>query len=461
MLEVILVFALISVVIKFAEKPLIKKIAFAQDTQEAIMGRKKLIVLRSGLIVLLLGLYILFSIVISDFDAANTYQQYMWLICAVIAVGVQQYGFKNLLGNISTLTKVAFLSENKDFVLFLRGFIDDDYSDIAEINQKDFDKFSEYGFMSLLESKNISACAIGMTKEADSPIGAKRIYVDDISWKQDVEELINKSKSIYILIRNRESCIWEIEKSLKYFNKITLIVDDIAEYNNVRRKFEDIIELPSVSAPPLGAIVVLTYDIGRFKVALYSNSIEGYAKMLNFSAKDVKDCNKRLKRKKRAINLSGRKTLVGAFIAVLIFFVISVVSSIYFKSEEIKEGILSGDISLTNKEKLDVIEAMQAEFEKKSAIVPMQVDEHTILKRMNINENCQIIEYDIVGLNADDVNFFEIKSNIVRGFTKEELGLWRSLGIELVNEYHFDDEVREIRFTRDEINRMYENMVDD
>lgn len=464
MLEVILVFALISAIIKFAEKPMIKKIAFAQNTQEAIMGRRKLLALRWGLIILSFGLYLLFMFAISDFDDYHTYQQIMWSICAIIVIGVQQYGFKNLLGNISTLTKTAFLSENKDFVIFLRGFIDDDYSDIAALKKKDFEKFSEYGFMSLLEHQNISACAIGMTKESDSPIGAKRIYVDDISWQKDVGDLIAKSKSIYILVRNRESCIWEIKTSLKYFKKVTFIVDDITQYNLVRAQIQDAIELPIISAPPMGAIVVLTYGIGKFNAILYSNSIDGYARMLNIPQKSLKKFNKKFT-KKKAIKLANKKTIIYSLAGLMVFIVLIAALNIYFEYDEIKEdnqkrveSILAGNLSLTQNEKHELIASMQKDFDKVLADLPRQIDENTVLKHISINENYQIIYYDIVGLNVEDVDLIAIRLNIVRGFTKQQMGLYRSMGIELIYKFYFGDDVKEVRFTKEDINKMYENM---
>ena len=464
MLEIILVFALINVIIKFAEKPLLNKIAFAQDTQESIMCRRKLLALRWGVIVLSFGLYILFIIAISDFDDYNTYKHFLWTICAITIVGIQQYGFKKLLGNISTLTKTAFLSENKDFVIFLRGFIDDDYSDIADLKKTDFEKFSEYGFMSLLEHQGISACAIGMTKESDSPIGAKRIYVDDISWQKDVKDLISKSKSIYILVRNRESCIWEIKTSLKYFEKVTFIVDDISQYNFVREQIQDTMELPIISEPPMGSIVVLTYGNGKYHAVLYSNSIDGYARMLNISQKSLKKFNKTFT-KKKAIKLANKKTIIYSFVGVIVSILLIIALNIYIEYDKIREennahveAIIEGNLSLTPNEKLELIASMQKKFYKISATLPMQIDENITLKNVFINESCQTMEYDITGIGIEEIDFFVMRLNLVSSFTKQQIGLYRSLDIELIYRYYLGDEIFEIRFTNEDINNIYKNL---
>lgn len=204
MLELILVYAVAYIIIEIVEKPFVKKIAFAKNTEDAISIRRTLIVLRLSISVLFFGGYLWFLIAISDFENSEVteqvamYRNVILTIVAIFVIGFKQFGFKKLLGNISCLTKEAYLTIHEDFVLFLRGFNDDDYSDINEIKKDYFVRFSEYGFMSLLEASDISACAVGMTKESDSPWGAKRIYVDDISWKEDVNELIEKASNIYI-----------------------------------------------------------------------------------------------------------------------------------------------------------------------------------------------------------------------------------------------------------------------
>lgn len=462
MLVIVLVFALIYAVVTLLEKPLVKKIALSKTTFEAISNRRKLIAFRLGLSILLFSGYLLLFLLTSDLNDPKTYEYFMQTLMFIFIIGVQQYGFKGLLGNISCLSKSAFLSAHEKFVLFLRGFNDDDYSKIADIPKDNFDEFSEYGFMSLLGAKNITACAVGMTKEADSPIGAKRIYVDDSSWKEDVKELIEKSETIFILVRDRESCIWEIETAIAHLEKVKFIIDDIDKYNNVRETLKNKIDLPEITDLIVGSIALISCNDGKFNVALYSNSIDGYARILDFPQKKLNQFKKKYhKNNKKAINLSSKKTIKRALIGILITFVLLVAIDVgfkYYEEKERTEAILTGEANITETERQELIQELKQEFRKFSTTFPLTIDENTILKKADINDTQLTLEYEIVGLDADELNMGLIKLGLIEGMKKEQLGLWCSLNIELVYRYNVGDEVKEIVFTKEDLNTIHETL---
>ena len=109
MLELILVYAIAYIIIEIVEKPFVKKIAFAQNTEDAISIRRTLIVLRLCISILFFGGYLWFLIAISDFENSEVTEQvamYRNIILAIVAIfviGFKQFGFKKLLGNISCL----------------------------------------------------------------------------------------------------------------------------------------------------------------------------------------------------------------------------------------------------------------------------------------------------------------------------------------------------------------------
>ena len=186
------------------------------------------------------------------------------------------------LGNISTSSKESFLNNYSRFVLYLRGFECDDYSKKHHLKKKGF---SEYQMVRLLKGR-IQVCAVGMTKELDSPDGAIRVYVSDSTWKDDVRELMDKSESIYILVNDRPSCLWEIEQSAELKSKTVYLVDNVVRYLSVQSKLSNVLDFPSL---PYDSNDSVNYSIsfidGRYVVNSFSNTIEGYSNAIGGDAK--------------------------------------------------------------------------------------------------------------------------------------------------------------------------------
>ena len=147
----------------------------------------------------------------------------------IIAYVCYRGGWQQLKGHINAYRKNEYLKKNpKGYVLFLRAFNDDDYG------QKDT---FEYRLSKAVKRIcNYNMCAVGMTKEVDAPYGADRVYVSDLDWQMDVRELMQKAKMIFILLRNRESCLWEIGQSSDLLHKTCFIIDGQNSYEQTVSK---------------------------------------------------------------------------------------------------------------------------------------------------------------------------------------------------------------------------------
>lgn len=284
-------------VIKLMEKSDIQLLNETTDTNIAIEIRKKLKRNRIIMLILMLILYAIFEIAIAAIttnfkDPLNIVNSIRNIALIGIAMYIylrKQNGAIKAVGNISTASKHDFLEQHNKYCLFLRGFEQDDYGHDPVVSEKTYDSFSEYEFTSLV-MQNTPICAVGMTKEVNSPRGATRVYLNDDSWQNDVLELMEKSQAIYILVNDRKSCIWEIEQSFKMLGKTVYIIDDIQKYENVRQLLAHIISLPKT--PNLQKsdknIFVMTYLNEDFDIKSYKNNIEGYSLALGTESEEIK-----------------------------------------------------------------------------------------------------------------------------------------------------------------------------
>ena len=315
-------------VIKLMEMNDIQLLNETTDAKIAIEIRKKLKRNRIIILVLMLILYAIFeivtTIVITNFEDPQNIAD---LIRNIGLTGVAMYiylrkqnGVVNAVGNISTASKHNFLEQHKKYCLFLRGFEQDDYGHDPVVSEKTYDSFSEYEFTSLV-MQNIPICAVGMTKEVNSPRGATRVYLNDDSWQNDVLELMEKSQVIYILVNDRKSCIWEIEQSFKMLGKTVYIIDDIQKYENVRQQFTHKISFPKVPDDQKSDknIFVMTYLNEDFDIKSYKNNIEGYSLALGIESEDLKK-KKKLKKRRKILWI-----IMGIIYTPIVFLVIACV----------------------------------------------------------------------------------------------------------------------------------------
>ena len=306
-LVAIAIYALLQKV--FVDRPMDSRVKHASSAIEANRLRQNLKTLRKVFFWSLAIPYVVVFFVLSTGNADGTgaiFQGICSLIMAYFVV-VRSYlikgkKYESIMGHISTWNKDNYLSENKRFALFLRGFANDDYSkaDVL-LEQRESERFSEYLFMRIL-SPSIPVCAVGMTKEADSPIGAVRVYVDDATWKQDVRELMETAEKLYILVEDRSSCVWEIVQSADMLDKTIFLADDRAKYDRTRAL--EIAEygqsvLPEIPLNINANHIAISTVLEDTKFTPYENTPEGYGKLLGLTVPEDLDTDKIKKIKKR------------------------------------------------------------------------------------------------------------------------------------------------------------------
>ena len=295
MVQIIIIFAVYGLLQKlFIDRPLIRRIKRSSTAKEAIACRKKLRFRRRLFFAIYVPIVFILPQLVQSMAAVEATgvvdpRFFLWvLIVPLILWGylISEKNFDRLMGNISTSDKASFLSSNADYVLYLRGFESDDYSSEKkqiDKSRKRNSRFSEYYFTRVLQTKE-TVCAVGMTKEVDAPIGAQRIYLDDETWKADVLDLMRAAKTIYILVNDRPSCIWEIAQSLSMLDKTVFIVDEREKYDKVRQLgYEHGIEFPPIPHSVEGRsndFVAIRFDEGGPDCRSYDKSLKGFAEML-------------------------------------------------------------------------------------------------------------------------------------------------------------------------------------
>ena len=253
MFVLVVLFALLGFVLTLIDLPTKRKIKTAKDSKTAIEYRKHLLRNRRIAYVVFVALIVAWDLyLLKDLDDIEDTYAFSMVLLTVIGSLVVLYFFlkaskqySKIQGRVSTLSASEFLSANERFVLFLRGFESDAYRP-EDIGKWDFseDKLSKVVNLGL----GIPMCAVGMTKEADSPLGGIRVYVDDETWEERVAELMSKAERIVFLVNDRDSCLWEIKEAYNFLGKCSFITNDLAKYQNARTSLSGVIDLPEI--PP-------------------------------------------------------------------------------------------------------------------------------------------------------------------------------------------------------------------
>ena len=288
-----IIFTIYSVLQKWLiDWPLVRRIKRSKNAKDAISCRRKLRFRRRIFFII----YVLIVLVVPNIGITvatiqNTGivepRNFLWVLTLPLFLYVYLISSKKLdglMGNLSLSDKTSFLSANKDYVRYLRGFETDDYASESKQykNRKGSSRFSEYYFTKVLQSKE-TVCAVGMTKEVDAPIGAQRVYLDDETWQEDVRDLMRSAKEIYILVNDRPSCIWEINQSLGMLDKTIFLVDEREKYNKVRQLGHEhgiaFPEMPHSAETKSHKFAVIRFNDGNAECRFYDKSLVGYAKM--------------------------------------------------------------------------------------------------------------------------------------------------------------------------------------
>ena len=243
MLMVIVLFLLFEGIIYLASLPFRKTIKTSSNVDECIKARKRLrvvkILLTIFLLLLLIGILCWIYTDNNFLKSEEMRRDFSRDIGLIIFYTIFRGGWQQLKGHINAYSKKEYLAKNpKGYVLFLRAFNDDDYGTVSPgcLWRKGNDTFEHRLSKAVKRICHYKMCAVGMTKEVDAPYGADRVYVSDLDWQDDVKELMQKAKMIFILLRNRESCLWEIGQSSDLLHKTCFIIDGQNSYEQTVSK---------------------------------------------------------------------------------------------------------------------------------------------------------------------------------------------------------------------------------
>lgn len=237
MLTVILLFLILEGVMYLIDIPFKRKIKNSTSVETSLKARKTIKIVRvvSTIVLVILSCIVIVVLSVAG-DTVDTIGRDLGLI---IAYAITK-GWSMLKGNVQANSKEGYLSRHDSYVLYLRAFEADFYDKSPK----------SYSFESCLaktvKKRGANICAIGMTKELDAPYGADRVYVSDETWQADVSELMEKSRMIFILMSDRQSCIWEIGQSARMLSKICFIIDDLDKYKNIKNDSTHKIHFPEV-----------------------------------------------------------------------------------------------------------------------------------------------------------------------------------------------------------------------
>ena len=204
------------------------------------------------------------------------------------------------------------------YVLYLRGFSYDDYSTISQLKSNKTDNFSEYQFVNIL-GLYMPVFAVGMTKELYAPHGAKRVYLSDGQWENEVKILIENATIIVILINDSDNCIWEIEQSYN-LSKTIYIIDNISKLHQIRAYFNKSHKYPFPIIKESHNILYKLDCCDDFIISEYENSFNSYKRVIK------KIMWEKLSMKRWIID--ARLLTLKGFIFALIMFLISLLEAV-------------------------------------------------------------------------------------------------------------------------------------
>ena len=254
MLESTIVVAVFVALLEALLHPLKENLKKSTSVEESVSIRRKMKWIRNISLFVFFILYLIVGPIIAA-QVANIHFSEYWLNGSTPALGYLIYNtwlafrYKNEdnpFRPISCKTKDDVLSLNKPYILYLRGFQNDNYNYKFQLELEGrIDSFSEYHLVKKISDK-IPVYTIGMTKEAYSPIGADRVYLDDLTWQNDVLELMIAAERIVVLVDDKENCLWEIEQTNMLKNKTIYIVNDYYKYVLAKIKLDEKISFPPI-----------------------------------------------------------------------------------------------------------------------------------------------------------------------------------------------------------------------
>ena len=287
MLESLIVIGLYATFLEAWLSPLKEKLQNSTNVDESVSIRQKMKWIRNISLVGFLLLYLVIGPIVVALMSNMTWSQY-WLSGSTPAFGILIYNIwqafrqkdeNNPLSPISTKRKEDVLKASKPFILYLRGFENDNYASKFKIESHGkYISFSEYHLVKEMKNR-IPVYAVGMTMETYSPVGADRVYLDDSTWKEDVRELMIAADKIVILVDDKENCIWEIEQTYDLKDKTIFIVNDYYKYLMASFKLENKYDLPRIEDEQYHCIPFY-FSINDDNLDIHKMS--GYIELANF-----------------------------------------------------------------------------------------------------------------------------------------------------------------------------------
>lgn len=311
MLNIIIQFAIFSLLLKIIGRPQIKKIKEAANIDEAILHKKKLIKKRKSYLYAFITIIVLIQVILAhlamyhgevfptclqDYKEGMAFSSFFNILFTIILLPIYlDYSNKRnkFIGNVSVDKASDLLASDKSFILYLRGF----ESDVYNKKKADPKEFSEHILSKvILKGFEMPLCAVGMTKEVECPQGGIRVYVDDANWEEEVLKLMNKAEKIIYRVNDRKSCLWEIKNSADIYHKCVFVVDDLEKYNNVQTQLKGTLDLPEIPASEYEDWP-LEYDSRRFyftsdnKMIPFNAELEDYCQMVGLDADAVSEAD--------------------------------------------------------------------------------------------------------------------------------------------------------------------------
>lgn len=298
--DIYIQFTIFTLLLKLVDKPMVKKIHDAPNVEEALVLKKQLIKKRKKFsiffIIFIFAVPIIETLLLfKPLDSASAiiaYSNFAKIVFMIICVPIfLDYANKHhkIIGNLSIMKADEFLATGEKYVLYLRGFDSDIYNK-KKVDEKDFseDILSKV----VLKGLELPLVAVGMTKEVECPLGGKRVYVIDETWKQGVLDLMRHAEKIVYRVNDRDSCIWEIKSSLEMYDKCVFVVDDLLRYHKVKTVLSDTLALPDIPPSEFESLP-LEYDSRRFyftsdnKMIPFEGKLSDYCQMVGVSPSSV------------------------------------------------------------------------------------------------------------------------------------------------------------------------------
>lgn len=250
------------------------------------------------IIVIIVGVILWFSLLIDSLGI----NKYIGITVIMGGGGLLLYLLSSLSLPMNFTTMREFMKKKRNYILYLRGFITDDYSPLMSVTAQQVsetrpwkvniednkEKIDPNSFplnerdLSKSWKKYAQVYSVGLPEELESPEGSKRIYLDNQTWQQDVLHLMNDAQLILIRINSNDNCIWEIQQCRSFYSSKTIYyVEDIETLKEVLEKMGTSAPI-CLRSPKIDQNHMYAYQAnGEIIVHPYINDITGLSKSVS------------------------------------------------------------------------------------------------------------------------------------------------------------------------------------